>query len=136
MPNNLSQIVSTFEINQKMGLRRQNKQPTTDLYDRMVILWTCFGHNKDRLTFEILAHTLMYKGPVSWLLRVWVVSALSLGCFGVFCVCVRGGGLFQPIFSPNTKSNCIACELPFRSPIKNQSRTNGPINAHLTIAQV
>ena len=31
----------------KNGVKRRNKQPTTDLCDRMVILLTSFGHNND-----------------------------------------------------------------------------------------
>ena len=42
MPNTLR--LSTFEINQ-MGVGRWNKQPIIDLYDRMVILSTCFSNN-------------------------------------------------------------------------------------------
>ena len=30
-----------------MGMRKRNKQPTADLYDRMVLLSTSFGHNND-----------------------------------------------------------------------------------------
>ena len=36
MPNTLR--LSTFEINQMMGVGRWNTQSTMDLYDRMVIL--------------------------------------------------------------------------------------------------
>ena len=43
MPNTLR--LSTFEINQMMGVGRWNKQSTMDLYDRMVILSTCFSNN-------------------------------------------------------------------------------------------
>ena len=37
--------LSTFEINQMIGIGRWNKQPTMDLFDRMVILSTCFSNN-------------------------------------------------------------------------------------------
>ena len=33
--------------NQRIGVIKRNKQPTTDLCDRMVILSTSFGHNND-----------------------------------------------------------------------------------------
>ena len=42
MPNTLN--LSTFEINQMMGVGRWNKQPTMD-YDSMVILSTCISNN-------------------------------------------------------------------------------------------
>ena len=38
---------ATWNGIQRIGVERQNKQPTTDLYDRMVILSTSFGHNND-----------------------------------------------------------------------------------------
>ena len=50
MPNTLR--LSTFEINQMMWVGRWNKQPTMDLYDRMVILSTCFSNNNVLLNLK------------------------------------------------------------------------------------
>ena len=44
--------LSTFEINQMMGVGRWNKQPKMDLYDRMVILSTRFSNNNVRFNLK------------------------------------------------------------------------------------
>ena len=41
-------------IYERIGVKRRNKQPTTDLCDRVVILSTSFGYNNDLFCFYFI----------------------------------------------------------------------------------
>ena len=56
MPGGWARGQNLVHLKHRIGVIKRNKQPTTDLCDRMVILSTSFGHNNDLFQDHHLKH--------------------------------------------------------------------------------